>query len=104
MVVIIHGFSAFRVWIGEPRILVSGLQAKEKNFLWDRMQCLFENLSFGVDIFFLISGFLITYLLLTEKEKFGTINVGKFYIRRALRIWPLYFFIILITPLLVKLM
>lgn len=46
---------------------------------------------FGVSIFFALSGFLITYLLLTEKEKFSTINIKAFYIRRILRIWPLYF-------------
>ena len=46
----------------------------------------------GVRVFFVISGFLITYLLISETEQTGTINVIKFYKRRALRIWPLYFF------------
>ena len=48
--------------------------------------------SFGVTMFFALSGFLITYLLLKEKEVKNSINVKKFYIRRALRIWPLYYF------------
>lgn len=48
----------------------------------------------GVTLFFVLSGFLITYLLLKEKEKFGVINLKKFYFRRLLRIWPLYFLII----------
>ncbi len=52
--------------------------------------------SLGVIFFFVLSGFLITYLLLKEKEKTGTINVKKFYIRRILRIWPLYFLIVLL--------
>lgn len=47
---------------------------------------------FGVSMFFALSGFLITYLLLIEKQHFGNINVKDFYIRRILRIWPLYFF------------
>ncbi len=47
---------------------------------------------FGVTIFFSLSGFLITYLLIIEKNKSGNINVKNFYIRRILRIWPLYFF------------
>jgi peptidoglycan/LPS O-acetylase OafA/YrhL len=45
----------------------------------------------GVDLFFLLSAFLITDLLLREKETFGQLNISAFYVRRALRIWPLYF-------------
>ncbi|MBX7170572.1 MAG: acyltransferase [Pyrinomonadaceae bacterium] len=45
---------------------------------------------FGVSMFFSLSGFLITYLLLLEKES-QEINVKNFYIRRILRIHPLYF-------------
>jgi len=52
--------------------------------------------SYGVSIFFALSGFLITYLLLKEKEKTKSINVKKFYIRRLLRIWPLYYLYIAI--------
>jgi peptidoglycan/LPS O-acetylase OafA/YrhL len=47
--------------------------------------------SFGIHIFFVISGFLITTLLLREQDRFGRISVRDFYIRRALRIWPLYY-------------
>jgi peptidoglycan/LPS O-acetylase OafA/YrhL len=39
----------------------------------------------------MLSGFLITFLLIQEKLKRGNIAVGKFYLRRVLRIWPLYF-------------
>lgn len=46
---------------------------------------------FGVTMFFTLSGFLITYLLLIELQKTGTIDVKKFYMRRVLRIWPLYY-------------
>jgi peptidoglycan/LPS O-acetylase OafA/YrhL len=45
----------------------------------------------GVTIFFTLSGFLITYLLLEETQRFGRIDLRAFYLRRALRIWPLYF-------------
>lgn len=45
----------------------------------------------GVNFFFVLSGFLITYLLLSEHGKTRRIDVRAFYIRRALRIWPLYF-------------
>lgn len=45
----------------------------------------------GVNFFFVLSGFLITYLLLEERKVSGRINIGHFYLRRLLRIWPLYF-------------
>ncbi|MEQ1743821.1 MAG: acyltransferase [Saprospiraceae bacterium] len=45
---------------------------------------------FGVTIFFALSGFLITYLLLAENRQ-QAISVKNFYIRRILRIWPLYY-------------
>lgn len=46
---------------------------------------------YGVQVFFVVSGFLITTLLLREMERYGTISLRDFYIRRALRIWPLYY-------------
>lgn len=45
----------------------------------------------SVSAFFVLSGFLITYLLLQEKGSLNTIRVKSFYLRRILRIWPLYF-------------
>lgn len=46
---------------------------------------------YGVPVFFLLSAFLITELLLREKQVTGTLNIRSFYLRRILRIWPLYF-------------
>ena len=51
--------------------------------------------SIGVSIFFVLSGFLITYLILTEIALKGRMNVVAFYIRRALRIWPLYYAVVI---------
>jgi Acyltransferase family len=48
-------------------------------------------LGHGVDLFFTLSAYLITELLLREKDRFGHIDIKGFYIRRILRIWPLYF-------------
>jgi len=47
--------------------------------------------AFGVDLFFCLSAYLITELLLREKEKLRQIDVRAFYLRRILRIWPLYY-------------
>ncbi|MGO9864962.1 MAG: acyltransferase family protein [Terriglobales bacterium] len=55
---------------------------------------------FGVNLFFLLSAYLITELLLREKEQFGAVHLKSFYVRRILRIWPLYFLGILIGVLL----
>jgi peptidoglycan/LPS O-acetylase OafA/YrhL len=43
---------------------------------------------FGVKIFFVISGYLITLLMLNEEKRTGAVNLGQFYIRRAFRILP----------------
>ncbi len=45
----------------------------------------------AVALFFTLSGFLITYLILTEVNKTGKFGIGSFYMRRTLRIWPLYY-------------
>jgi peptidoglycan/LPS O-acetylase OafA/YrhL len=50
----------------------------------------------GVNFFFVLSGFLITYLLLGEKKLTGRVAIGAFYMRRILRIWPLYFVVVFI--------
>ena len=46
----------------------------------------------GVDLFLCLSAFLFARLLYVEYQEKGNINIGYFYLRRALRIWPLYFF------------
>ena len=45
----------------------------------------------GVTLFFVLSGFLITFLLFTEKQQTHKIKTGSFIVRRILRIWPAYF-------------
>ncbi len=57
-------------------------------------------------MFFVLSGFLITYLLMTEIQKTGTVSVRMFYIRRILRIWPIYYLLLflglVVLPLIVQ--
>ena len=58
--------------------------------------------SFGVKIFFVISGFLITTLLLAEERRNGRISLGMFYLRRAFRILPVaYLFVGVVAALMV---
>jgi len=45
----------------------------------------------AVSFFFALSGFLITYIVLEEKRTTATFDLKAFYIRRVLRIWPLYY-------------
>lgn len=60
----------------------------------DGIKMFVHNLHIGVDMFFILSGFLIVYLLLEEKDQRGTISLYRFYVRRILRIFPLYYLII----------
>lgn len=50
----------------------------------------------GVTFFFVLSGFLITYLLLGEYRTKSTVEISKFYMRRVLRIWPVYFLVVIV--------
>lgn len=51
----------------------------------------------GVTGFFVLSGFLITYLLLKENDAKGEVSIKKFYIRRSLRIFPAYYAFLLFS-------
>jgi peptidoglycan/LPS O-acetylase OafA/YrhL len=51
----------------------------------------FVNSSLGVRLFFVLSGYLITSLLLHEQQRWGRIDLRAFYARRILRIWPAVF-------------
>lgn len=53
---------------------------------------LVESFAIGLCLFFALSAYLITDLLLRERDLTGRVSIRKFYIRRILRIWPLYFF------------
>ena len=56
---------------------------------------IFQSAPLGVSFFFVLSGFLITYLILIEQNQRGQINVKAFYLRRILRIWPLHYALVL---------
>lgn len=69
--------------------------------LYDKKAIFFPSGHYSVVLFFVLSGFLITYLLVREKEKTGVISLRKFYMRRILRIWPLYYTVILLSYFLI---
>lgn len=84
-VFIFHAFSLFREsWIG-----------LEENSFYKIITKITNKGSLGVNLFFVLSGFLITYLLLWEKARFGKVNAFQFIKRRSLRIWPVYFLVVI---------
>ena len=58
---------------------------------------LYDNLPLAIDVFFILSSFLLTYLALSEYKKRGNFSFKNYFTRRILRIWPLYFFILLLA-------
>ena len=54
------------------------------------------NGGFGVQLFFILSGYLIATLLLREEARYGRIALRAFWVRRILRIWPLYYLVVAI--------
>jgi peptidoglycan/LPS O-acetylase OafA/YrhL len=60
--------------------------------------------AYGVDLFFVLSAYLITELLLREHAQRGSFSISAFYARRALRIWPLYFTFLALTVFVVPAM
>lgn len=62
--------------------------------IWRAINAILTTGSWGVDLFFVLSAYLITELLRREKEATGKVHIGSFYARRILRIWPLYFLVI----------
>lgn len=82
----------------------TALQGICNNDFLKRFIEVFTNGYYGVSFFFVLSGFLITYLMLEEQETTGHFNLRNFYIRRIFRIWPVYyaalFFSFVLYPLL----
>jgi peptidoglycan/LPS O-acetylase OafA/YrhL len=96
---ILRGIAILLVFINhiEPRIApaVSELTGMSGFLFWK-----FKQLGWsGVDLFFVLSGFLIGGLLFNELEKKGRIGWRLFWIRRAFKIWPSYFFLLLVLAL-----
>ncbi len=76
-------------WFGQPLLPIT-------------LERFFLNGTDAVNLFFVLSGFLITYLLLVEHKNHGTISIRNFYIRRSLRIYPVYYMMLFIVYLLLR--
>lgn len=98
--VFFHGLNSLRA-IGALTVFVGHIEVLRKDFGFRNHMDIpfYTNTSghLGVILFFVLSGFLITYLLLEEKKRFSNISLGKFYIRRILRIWPIYYLMLLLA-------
>ena len=80
-------FAFFAVFLNHTLLLDPGRGAAWKRVLGG----IGVSGAFGVDLFFALSAYLITELLLRERARTGALDVPAFYLRRILRIWPLYF-------------
>lgn len=64
------------------------------------LQSFISGAQFAVDLFFALSAYLITEIMLREYRVRGTVSMKAFYLRRILRIWPLYLTALFIGPFL----
>lgn len=93
---IIPGFDAIR-FIAASLVLITHIERFKRKAQLENFSFVVDDLGYqGVSIFFVLSGFLITHLLLVEKHNRKSIDVKKFYVKRILRIWPLYFIILIL--------
>jgi peptidoglycan/LPS O-acetylase OafA/YrhL len=80
-------------WRAVSILMVLGLHARRQPGFPANMPEIYDFLfdgDLGVRFFFIISGFLITWLMLQEQSRSGAVNLRNFYIRRAFRILPVY--------------
>lgn len=93
---VVRAYAALGVLVWHMRQLMMLFRVPISEPFYDVLYRIFPRGEDGVMLFFVLSGFLITYLLMAEQRRTGTINVSKFYVRRVLRIWPLYYLLVLV--------
>src|SRR5687767_13667792 len=84
-------------------VLISHMIGTRGLFIPSQVGNIFALGELGVRVFFVISGFLITNILVKEVELTGRINLWKFYLRRTLRIFPPYYVFLAVLIALVAL-
>jgi len=96
LIIVFHAFYGWKKNFGYPHFITDS--AGQLSSFGKLVENAIHNLSLGVDVFFLISGFVITHILLSEKERTEKINFGRYFLYRALRILPLFYIVLAITP------
>jgi peptidoglycan/LPS O-acetylase OafA/YrhL len=100
-----NGLNALRFFAASLVVFHHAEQIRSKSGLFNlKSFSFFNNGGIAVTFFFILSGFLITYLLLKERSSSGVISIKKFYYRRILRIWPLYYLLVFLGTLLIPLL
>ncbi|OPZ98292.1 MAG: O-acetyltransferase OatA [Bacteroidetes bacterium ADurb.Bin408] len=96
------GLNALRFFAAYLVVMHHAEQIRLKNGLFNlKHLSLFNNGGLAVTFFFVLSGFLITYLLLKELNSTRDVSIKKFYTRRILRIWPLYYLLVVIGTMII---
>lgn len=95
-----EGLNALRFFAAFLVVIHHAEAVRKKNGLFNLdWLSFFKNGGNAVTFFFVLSGFLITYLLLKEDNQTGKTSIKTFYIKRTLRIWPLYFLMFFVGAL-----
>ncbi len=92
----LRAFSISLVLLGH----LAGMHDSDPNGFFVRAMDFFHLAPLGVRIFFVISGFLITTLLIDEEARTGTVSLARFYFRRTLRIFPPYYLFLVVLMVL----
>lgn len=74
-------------------------QDQMSNWLWYPLAVWYQCGWVGVDLFFVLSGFLVSGLLFAEYQKKGSLHIRRFWIRRGLKIYPAFYFFLIVTLL-----
>ena len=99
-----HGLNGLRFFAAYLVVIHHSEHILLKNSIQNlKAYSIFNNGGLAVNFFFVLSGFLITYLLLKEIKLTSNIAVKKFYVRRILRIWPLYYLLVFFGTILIPL-
>ncbi|MEP7254569.1 MAG: acyltransferase family protein, partial [Ferruginibacter sp.] len=61
------------------------------------LQYFYYDLSLSIDVFFILSSFLLTWLGINEYKTKGNFSFINYFVRRMLRIWPLYYIIMIFS-------